>query len=177
MAQSVWLPVSENRMALCGQGLLQFLDQALRFQRDGGGFGLFRFDAGPGLVPESRQTGHAFLLPPVIVADVAQDPEGDFIDHRLRVADQGDLGGIVLADLRGVDVDVDQAARRGKPRIPTEGGHLVQTGAHHQQQIVLARFDIGFRQGRSAEPQDTQRQRVVLGERPLGLGRGGHGDA
>ena len=63
-------------------------------------------------------------------------------EHALGVADDGEIGGAVLADLGGVDVDVDDLGV-GSERGQAAGDAVVETDAERDEEIGLGHAHVG----------------------------------
>ncbi len=71
-----------------------------------------------------------------ILLDALFHPAGELVENHFGVADDGDLGLADLADLRGVDVDVDHLGAGGEsPRISRHP--VVEPGPNRQDHVGL----------------------------------------
>ena len=108
-------------------------------------------------------------VPLAVVAGL--DPRVDRLEERLHVGVDRDVGGLVLVDLRGVDVDVDDLAVLGELRELARHA-VVEPHAEGQQQVGLADRDV--RVDGAVHAEHAERQVMVAGDRAQALQ--GHGD-
>src|SRR5690606_21603751 len=91
-------------------------------------------------------------------------------EHELRGADEAEVDLIVLADLRAVDVDLDEDRARLQHVAPAVGRGLAEAAADREQH-VRALLDVVRGRAVTAIPVYTQRERAPLWKETLGLRR------
>jgi hypothetical protein len=95
------------------------------------------------------------------------EARGEALHGRAGVTEQGDAHRVVFANLRRVDVDLDEGGVGPQARAPGARRELVEARADHQDHVVS--LEVAIRARVPAEPEHAQRQRVILRKYGLAL--------
>src|SRR5688572_16762201 len=96
------------------------------------------------------------------VAQQAMDVIDELDRDRLRVPDEGEIDGIVAADVLDLDVDLDEGLAGSEVRMPVERGRLVERRTDREQHVDVVGQHSLARRRMPRETHHAERQRVAL---------------